>query len=317
MSEKNDSASFLTTLPPKILQLAVKNILVPSKQVANDLADLLLKNSQPEVTDILDVLNAGVGSNLLVVVENNIQIDADEFENVLSNSAKHLSSVLYPDNQLQQLVAYKMFQKEIAQLSPQFKVAFSSAKVPVEQLESLLPKQHHVLGKRDVSLALQQKSILDTIINSVYYSVCDSLVESITEVVDSTITDWIEDLESLDMSTDGSFFSSVLAGCLQVVFFFTEQGLNCTDQWWDNYSGGVCDSLLTVLTSSSSERKRRDLETISPKFVLSLFSGVTALLWAFVATILNFILKLAISWVASLMVYAANTIVDGVFPSVW
>lgn len=318
LSEKIDSSSFLYAVPPKLLQLAVKNILIPSKQVAYDLGDLLLKNSQPEVADVLDVFNAAVGSNLLVVAENNIQIDADEFENALSNSAKHVSRVLYPDNKLQQLVAYKMFQKEIAQLSPQFKDAFSSAKVPVEQLESLLPKQAHVLGKRDVSLVLQQKNILDDILDSVEKAICNTLVAYITEVVDSTIADWIEELQSLDISTDSNLVSSVLAGSLQVVVFFTEQGLNCTDQWWDNYSEGVCDSLLSYLNNntSTSERKRRDVEvsiTQKTNIFLSLFTGVGGVIWLLVAPLLNVVAKLAVAWLASLFVSFANIIIDAVF----
>lgn len=318
LSEKIDSSSFLYAVPPKLLQLAVKNILIPSKQVAYDLGDLLLKNSQPEVADVLDVFNAAVGSNLLVVAENNIQIDADEFENALSNSAKHVSRVLYPDNKLQQLVAYKMFQKEIAQLSPQFKDAFSSAKVPVEQLESLLPKQAHVLGKRDVSLVLQQKNILDDLVDSVEKAVCNTLVAYITEVVDSTIADWIEELKSLDISTDSNLVSSVLAGCLQVVVFFTEQGLNCTDQWWDNYSEGVCDSLLSYLNNntSTSERKRRDVEvsiTQKTNIFLSLFTGVGGVIWSLVAPLINVVAKLAVAWLAGLFVSFANIIIDAVF----
>lgn len=323
LSEKIDPSSFLYAVPPKLLQLAVKNILIPSKQVAYDLGDLLLKNSQPEVTDVLDVFNAAVGSNLLVVAENNIQIDADEFENALSNSAKHVSRVLYPDNKLQQLVAYKMFQKEIAQLSPQFKDAFSSAKVPVEQLESLLPKQPHALGKRDVSLVLQQKNLFDDILYEVERAFCNTLVAEITTVVDSTIADWINNLKSLDISTDDSnVFSSVLAGSLQVVVFFTEQGLNCTDQWWDNYSGGVCDSLLSYLNNntSTSERKRRDVEvsiTQKTNMFLSLFTGVGGVIWVLVAPLINFVAKLAVSWLASLFVYSVNIIIDEVFPSTW
>lgn len=318
LSEKIDSSSFLYAVPPKLLQLAVKNILIPSKQVAYDLGDLLLKNSQPEVTDVLDVFNAAVGSNLLVVAENNIQIDADEFENALSNSAKHVSRVLYPDNKLQQLVAYKMFQKEIAQLSPQFKDAFSSAKVPVEQLESLLPKQAHVLGKRDVSLVLQQKNILDDILDSVEKAICNTVVAYITEVVDSTIADWIEELQSLDISTDSNLVSSVLAGSLQVVVFFTEQGLNCTDQWWDTYSEGVCDSLLSYLNNntSTSERKRRDVEisiTQKTNIFLSLFTGVGGVIWLLVAPLMNVVAKLAVAWLASLFVSFANIIIDAVF----
>lgn len=285
MPENINDSSFLEPKPPKLLQIAIKDILIPSNKIANHLADLLLKNHQPKVVDVLDVFNAGFGSNLLVIAENNVQIDADEYEKLLLNSAKQVSRVLFPENRLKQLMAYNMFQKEITQQSPKFKVAFSAAKIPVDQLESLLPKQPVVPTRRDVDMAIVSKDLISDIVNSISLQICYGFVTTIKNEINSTITDWIQNLESLDSDDDENVVSSILAGSLKFVVVLIEQGWNYTNQWWDNnnYSDVLCNNALQVTNSSvvSSKRKRRDVEISNRIF------SIRGIIWLLVSPLFN------------------------------
>lgn len=257
----------------KLIQVAVKNILIQSNETINLLADLLLKNSQPEVTDVLDVLNAGLGSKLLVVAENSIQIDADEYENVLSNRANHVSRMLYPENHLQQIMVYKMLQKEITRISPQFRVAFFSAKIPVEELDSLLLEQPDVRTRRDVDIDILQKDLLSDVLNTIQGTICNLIVSKFRTGINSTINNWIEELKSLDVSTDENIVFTLLDEALEVMVLCIEQSWNYINQWLDNNNSSdfLCDSLLNTTNSSaiSLERKRRDVEPTNSNNILS------------------------------------------------
>lgn len=273
MPETINASSFLHPIPPKVIQVAVKSILRQSTEITNLLADFLLKNSRPEVTDVLDVLNAGLGSRLLVVTENSIQLDADEYENVLSNSANHVSRMLYPENHLQQLMVYKMLQKEITQLSPQLRVAFSSAKIPVEELDSLLLKQPDVRTRKDADIEILQKDLISDIVNIMEISICNSLVSLFRIEINSTINNWIEELKSLDVSSDKNIVFTVLDEALEAMVLFLEQIGNYINQWLDNNNSSdfFCNSLFNTTNSSATslERKRRDVEPTISNNILS------------------------------------------------
>lgn len=298
-----------------------------AEQAISNVASLLSRQSKPEVSEVLEAFNAGLGSNLLSVEEGYVQLSADELESILSNSAKALSETLYPQDYFSQIVTFGMFQTKIKDFSQQIRPITDETKIPVETFEAVLSS--HAISKRDVA-GLQQRDLVSDLIASVQTTVCESLVSAVYTQI-STILDAVQEfLSSITVSSDSDVVSTFISSIVNIL----TQVVDYVDDLIQSYASNVCTNLLT----SVSSRRRRDLTLIEGDFertkrdttslaTKSILDDLGALIWSLFSPIMNtFLTSLAESFLYSVqdnidyyityvLVPYVDSIISSVFPS--
>lgn len=310
----------------EILKLILKSP-EQAEQAINNVASLLSRQGKPEVSEVLEAFNAGLGSDILHVEEGYVELSVDALQSILTNSAKTLSETLYPKDYFSQIITFGMFQTKIKDFSEKIRPITDDTKIPVETFEAVL--SFHAISKRDVA-GLQQRDLVSDLIASVETTICESLVSAVITQI-STILDAVQEfLSSITVSSGSDVVSIFITSVVNIL----TQVVDYVDDLIQTYATNLC----TDLSTSVSSRRRRDLALIEGDFertkrdttslaTKSILGDIGALIWSLFSPIMNtFLTSLAESFLYSIqdnidyyityvVVPYVDSIISSVFPS--
>jgi len=288
-------------------------VLRSPEQALISVADLLERNSKPEVSEVLDAFNAGLGSRLLVINGDYVQLDAYSFEGILSENARSLATTLYPKDYFQQLILNALLQKEITDVSQRVRPTIEEARIPVQSFTALLSSQEEAGFSRNAAV-IRPRDLVSDIVATVQITICDVFVSNIYNQVNTTVTNVLTFLNGITLSSDNNPIQSIISAAIDLV----ESAISTLNNLLSGLSSGICTAVFSP-NNTAAARKRRDLtlaevdlgranadnelvETIERGIApRDLLGDVFGLIWSLISSILNSVLtSLAQSQIAAI-----------------
>ncbi|XP_066258613.1 uncharacterized protein [Euwallacea similis] len=313
-----------TTVPqsPQASQFSniISHLLQPSEAIVSNLVNVLSSTIDPKVPDILDAVNSGLGHKLLIIADDAVQLDAVELEAALFKGAQDVSRALFPNDYIKQMATYAVMHNKALEIGIQLQNTIAANKIPVRQFEEILERRHFVM-KRDIHKRDIITDFINEILKNMQTALCNTVLTEVKTFINSTLTNWIIGLQSIEVESTGDSISTILSATVEVGIFFIEQGLNCSNKWLENDANTICTSLLNssiVIPSDTAVRKRRDVNetrtsVLQRDIITTLFGGVWGILWGLLSTVANPILKMAVSGCLTLLESILYSIIDSTF----
>lgn len=232
----------------------VKLVLTTSENGVTNVAELLNRNTKPDVAEVLDVFNAGLKFNILTINESYVEVNSDAFEKLLSNNAKDLVEAMYPDDFVQQLLDFGLFQKKVGQVNQQFRTQIAKKKIPISSFAAVLSAQRHSIARRDAS-GIQKRDLFSDWWAKFQSLVCESLVGAIYKQFNIVVTKYVNYLEDIDVIASDSLVAEVLAKFINSSVTTIIETIEYANKLIAIRSANICYEILSNATS----RRRRDV----------------------------------------------------------
>ncbi|XP_030760830.1 uncharacterized protein LOC115885938 [Sitophilus oryzae] len=294
----------LSSIQPKntdLAELILKQLIAEPKQTLASLAQLFATNENPQVSDILDIINLNFQSRMFVLNGDYIELNPLALNQFLSSKSSDLVKVLFPQDPIRQLMAQGVLQVPLQKAVEDALPEIEAKRIPVERITSLYPVQDRSLLTRDSIIDEIYSAIISSIQNALCETVVDFLVDEIENIIDS--------------------ISSILSSLEDTNITFIDDLVDEAQSILSNVSSYVSSTLSELATDYCTNitisRKRRDLMEVEGREIelydleksvhvvkrdtalINILLALSDVIGSFLVSTLNSILKALAGWLIS------------------